>query len=131
MTSVDAVIEKSKLEAGDDALEYLLQLERKKYELLKKSGFVDFEAMRNKLHALEAEVAHIDQQNLTQINVFGGHSQSNTSVFTTYAIYIAKLRELMHDFGQVAIGYLIAIRNIRYRCQILRGWHHRQVHQHS
>ncbi len=71
MTSVDAVIEKSKREAGDDALEYLLQLERKKYELLRCGGSIDFEALRNKLIALEAEVANM--QNLTPVTEPNGH----------------------------------------------------------
>ena len=74
MTSVDAVIEKSKKEASDDALEYLIQLERKKYELLKNGGSIDFEALRNKLIALEAEVANIGQPNLTPIVEHNGHA---------------------------------------------------------
>ena len=74
MTSVDAVIEKSKKEASDDALEYLIQLERKKYELLKNGGSIDFEALRNKLVALEAEVANIGQPNLTSIVEPNGHA---------------------------------------------------------
>eukprot|EP00428_Durinskia_dybowskii_P086210 CAMPEP_0170425968 /NCGR_PEP_ID=MMETSP0117_2-20130122/38396_1 /TAXON_ID=400756 /ORGANISM="Durinskia baltica, Strain CSIRO CS-38" /LENGTH=193 /DNA_ID=CAMNT_0010684983 /DNA_START=129 /DNA_END=707 /DNA_ORIENTATION=+ len=43
-------------ENGIAALEYLLELERKKYSLLVKNGCVDYEALRARLRALEVDI---------------------------------------------------------------------------